>query len=168
MPFSKDQYIKSLEHRVVELKSILSAQGISELSSDHWKAFSPSPPTPTVHLGSEYEVGCPEDGLALVYCIWISPDEIFNITTSNGIYDCSIILFVITERLQAAKKHRNAFEVICQRVIDRMSEAPVRKPRDAISGLMAELVPSVNSFEIDMPFEVDNESVFSSVRSFQT
>ena len=38
MPFGKNQYIKSLERRVAELESILSTQGMAELSSDHWKA----------------------------------------------------------------------------------------------------------------------------------
>ncbi|KAK5655169.1 hypothetical protein OQA88_6068 [Cercophora sp. LCS_1] len=78
-------------------------------------------------------------GLTLAYCIWISPDDIFDISTNNGIHDCSIILFVIAERLQAAKKYRNAFEVIRQRLIDRVSEEQGWKPREAVVGLGEEL-----------------------------
>lgn len=73
-------------------------------------------------------------------------------TTSNGIHDCSIVLFVIAERVQSAKKYRNSFEVIRQRVIDQISRAPERRSREAVPGLTAELTPS------DMPFGVDNGS----------
>lgn len=97
-------------------------------------------------------------GLTLVYCIWISPDEIFDITTSNGIHDCSIVLFVIAERVRAAKKYRNAFEVIRQRVIDQVSDGSSRQPRQTMSGLVAELGPSVHSWELNQPFEVDHDS----------
>ncbi|KAK9792793.1 putative Zn(2)-C6 fungal-type domain-containing protein [Seiridium cardinale] len=97
-------------------------------------------------------------GLTLVYCIWISPDEIFDITTSNGIHDCSIVLFVIAERVRAARKYRNAFEVIRQRVIDQVSDRSSRQPRQAMSGLVDELGPSVHSWDVNQPFEVDHDS----------
>ena len=79
-------------------------------------------------------------------------------TTSNGIHDCSIVLFVIAERVQSAAKYRNAFEVIRQRVIDQIAQASDRRPREAVAGLTAELAPSAQSFEVNMPFEVDNGS----------
>lgn len=78
--------------------------------------------------------------------------------TSNGIHDCSIVLFVIAERVQSATKYRNAFEVIRQRVIDQIAQAPERRPREAVTGLTAELAPSAHTFEVNMPFEVDNGS----------
>lgn len=78
--------------------------------------------------------------------------------TSNGIHDCSIVLFVIAERVQSASKYRNAFEVIRQRVIDQIAQASERRPREAVAGLTAELAPSAQAFEVNMPFEVDNSS----------
>lgn len=42
-------------------------------------------------------------------------------TTSNEIDECSTILFVIALRVQLAKKYRNAFKVIRQKVIDEIS-----------------------------------------------
>jgi hypothetical protein len=89
-------------------------------------------------------------GLTLVYCLWISPEEIFDSTTSNGIHDCSIVLFVIADRVPAAKRYRNAFEVIRQRVIDRISTAPPteRRSRETVPGLTAELADSAS-----YPFE---------------
>lgn len=81
--------------------------------------------------------------------------------TSNGIHDCSIVLFVIAERVHSAKRYRNAFEVIRQRVIDTISQAPERRRRrEAVPGLVEELVaPSSCSMQQpNMPFEVDDSS----------
>ncbi|KAI1344645.1 fungal-specific transcription factor domain-containing protein [Xylariaceae sp. FL0016] len=97
-------------------------------------------------------------GLTLVYCIWISPNDIFDMTTSSGIHDCSIILFVIAERVHSAKKYRNAFEVIRQQVIDKIAQAPERQPREAVTGLNEVLAPSAHSFEPNTPFDVDMNS----------
>jgi hypothetical protein len=96
-------------------------------------------------------------GLTLIYCIWLSPDEIFNLATSNGIHDCSIILFVIAERVQAAAKYRNAFEVMRQQVIDQIAAAPEgRRPREVVRGLTTELAPTAQSFEVNMLYEVND------------
>ena len=99
-------------------------------------------------------------GLTFVYCIWLCPSDIFDMATSNGIHDCNIVLFVITERVPAATKYRNAFELIRQKIIGQIvSQAPDhRQPRAALSGLTDELAPSVHAFEVNMPFEVGNGS----------
>lgn len=100
-----------------------------------------------------------QPGLTLVYCIWLSPDDIFDMTTSNGIHDCSIVLFVIAERVQSAKRYRNAFEVIRQKVIDSISQATERRHRETVPGLTEELVaPSSYSLQPNMPFEVTDGS----------
>ena len=93
--------------------------------------------------------------------------------TSSGIHDCSIVLFVIAERVQSAAKYRNAFEVIRQQVIDQIADAPPsrrRRPREAVAGLTAELAPSAQSFELNMPFEVDdgNWEQFSQIITHMT
>ena len=59
----------------------------------------------------------------------------FDVVTSNGIHDCSILLFVIAERVPAAKKYRNAFETIRQRVVDQISLVPRNTTADATSSL---------------------------------
>lgn len=100
-------------------------------------------------------------GLTLVYCLWISPRDIFDATTSNGIHDCSIVLFVIAERVPAAKKYRNAFEVIRQRVIDRISEIGVgeERSRESVPGLTADLAAS-GCYTIDSNFQYGNGAQF--------
>lgn len=80
-------------------------------------------------------------GLTLIYCTWISPEEIFNSATSNDINACSIVLFVITERWPAAKKYRDIFEAIKQNVIDPLAEGRNQVPRQKISHLKS-IIPS--------------------------
>jgi hypothetical protein len=80
-------------------------------------------------------------GLTLIYCTWISPEEIFNSATSNDINACSIVLFVITERWPAAKKYRDAFEAVKQNVIDPLANGKSHGPRQAIL-LLKSVIPS--------------------------
>lgn len=61
---------------------------------------------------------------------------------SNGIHDCSVVLFVMAERVPAVKKYRNAFEAIRQRVIDHLAQSPRTGLREAVPGLTAQLAPS--------------------------
>lgn len=67
--------------------------------------------------------------LTLLYCMWLSPKKVYNISTSNDLIACSIMLYVITKRWPGARKYRDAFESIRQCVLDLIlsSEEP-RKP----------------------------------------
>lgn len=57
-------------------------------------------------------------GLTLIYCIWLSPLEVFTISANNDLNACSIVLYVITERWPGARKYRDAFDNIKQCVLD--------------------------------------------------
>jgi hypothetical protein len=100
-------------------------------------------------------------GLTLVYCLWFSPENVFDTTTSNGIHDCSVVLFVIAERVPAAKRYRNTFEVIRQRVIDRISAmGPTeRRSRETVPGLSADLAAS-RSFLFEPNYQTEAEGCF--------
>ncbi len=80
-------------------------------------------------------------GLTLIYCIWISPQEIFSITTSSGISACSIVLHVMAERWQGAKKYCDSFEFIRKSVLEFLGHQQKPVPRqelpDADPGLRA-------------------------------
>ncbi|KAK5701361.1 hypothetical protein LTR17_022644 [Elasticomyces elasticus] len=65
-------------------------------------------------------------GLTLVYCAWLSPEDIFNSSVSND---------VITERWPAARKYRDAFETVKQIVIDPLSDCQNHQPRRAVTTL---------------------------------
>jgi hypothetical protein len=60
-------------------------------------------------------------GLTLLYCIWLSPREIYSIPTSNDLNSCSIVLYIITERWPGAKKYRDAFEVLKQSILSKIA-----------------------------------------------
>ncbi|CAK7224838.1 hypothetical protein SCUCBS95973_005655 [Sporothrix curviconia] len=78
-------------------------------------------------------------GLTLIYCIWVDPTLIFNSTTSNDIYACSIVLFVITERWPGARKYRDAFDIIKQIVVDAIADGKHVGPRQTVVQLKTEL-----------------------------
>ncbi|CAK7238387.1 hypothetical protein SEUCBS140593_010634 [Sporothrix eucalyptigena] len=78
-------------------------------------------------------------GLTLIYCTWVDPTLIFNNTTSNDIYACSIVLFVITERWPGARKYRDAFDIIKQNVIDAIADGKHVGSRQTVVQLKTEL-----------------------------
>jgi len=49
-------------------------------------------------------------GLTLIYCMWHNPDEVMTSSATNALTDCTIMLYVMTERWPTAQKYRNAFE----------------------------------------------------------
>ncbi|KFA55431.1 hypothetical protein S40293_08905 [Stachybotrys chartarum IBT 40293] len=77
-------------------------------------------------------------GLTLLYCTWAAPKEIFNISNSNAISSCSIILYIITERWKGAQKYRDVFEAIKQSVLDSIDEGQY-EPRKVIESLKPRL-----------------------------
>ncbi|KAF2494129.1 hypothetical protein BU16DRAFT_619297 [Lophium mytilinum] len=78
-------------------------------------------------------------GLTLICCAWSSPSDIYTPATSNDINACSIVLFVMAERMHAAKKYRNAFEVVRAKIADQIAEGGMMAPRQAVGELTADL-----------------------------
>jgi len=60
--------------------------------------------------------------MTLIYCAWASPKEIFNIEASNDMNACSIVLYIITERLPYARKYRDVYETIKLMVTESIEE----------------------------------------------
>ncbi|KAK2759365.1 hypothetical protein FQN54_002843 [Arachnomyces sp. PD_36] len=77
-------------------------------------------------------------GLTLVYCCWIQPQLIYEFPNNENIASCSIMLFVITERVKTAEKYRNAFEIVKHRVVDQLARKG-GEPRQTIGGLTTDL-----------------------------
>ncbi|CAK7232464.1 hypothetical protein SBRCBS47491_008280 [Sporothrix bragantina] len=84
-------------------------------------------------------------GLTLIYCAWVDPTLIFNSTTSNDIYACSIVLFVITERWPGARKYRDAFDIIKQNVVDAIADGKHVGPRQTVVQLKTELQSTLST-----------------------
>ncbi|KUJ14911.1 uncharacterized protein LY89DRAFT_649498 [Mollisia scopiformis] len=80
-------------------------------------------------------------GLTLIYCTWISPEQIFSSVTSNDINAYSIVLFVITERWPAARKYRDTFEAVKHNVIGPLAEGKNHGPRQVVASLKS-IIPS--------------------------
>lgn len=87
-------------------------------------------------------------GLTLIYCTWVSPEEVFSSSISNDINACSIVLFVITERWPGARKYRDAFEVVKHNVVDLVAEGRHQKPRQVIEVLKSGLGSTLQSVEM--------------------
>jgi hypothetical protein len=85
-------------------------------------------------------------GLTLVYCTWLSPQEVFSITTSNDMNACSIVLYIITERWPGAKRYRDMYEAVKQSVLESIEESKY-EPRRAIKRLNTGLFTKIDDNE---------------------
>ncbi|KAH7303853.1 fungal-specific transcription factor domain-containing protein [Stachybotrys elegans] len=82
-------------------------------------------------------------GLTLLYCIWAAPNEVFGISTSNGLDSCSIVLYVIAERWVGARKFRDVFDVIKQSVMESIEQED--QPRRSIIDLRRQVIMALCS-----------------------
>lgn len=71
-------------------------------------------------------------GLTLIYCAWLAPAGFINATSS--LTDCSIMLYVMTERFPSARKYRDVFERIKTSVTD-LIEQGKHQPRKTVEVL---------------------------------
>ncbi|RDW85138.1 hypothetical protein BP6252_02728 [Coleophoma cylindrospora] len=68
-------------------------------------------------------------GLTLLYCYWLSPESI----AINPLTDCSIMLYVMTERWPSARKYRDVFEQIKDSVTGLVDQAQSSRRGSAAS-----------------------------------
>ena len=61
-------------------------------------------------------------GLTLVYCMWHDSSNSHAFKSVGALTDCSIILYVMTERWPASRKYRDLFEGVKKSVLDAISE----------------------------------------------
>lgn len=82
----------------------------------------------------------------MVYCTWALPQQIFNMSTSNDMNACSIVLYVITERWPGAKKYRDMYEDIKRNVLESIEENQYQ-PRHALKRLNSSIFKSMQRTE---------------------
>ncbi len=75
--------------------------------------------------------------------MWLAPSEVLN--AINPLTDCSIILFIITERLPAARKYRDIFEQIRKSVMDLVARGK-HQSRQAVD-MEAEVQEPLHTFD---------------------
>lgn len=85
-------------------------------------------------------------GLTILYCTWISPNELFTITNSNAMNACSIVLYIITERWPGAKRYRDMYEAVKGSVLESIEESKY-EPRRAIKRLNPDLLSAMSKNE---------------------
>ncbi len=61
-------------------------------------------------------------GFTLIYCICARP-TLYNLQNAGYIGACSTVLYVITEQWPSAKKYRDAFEIVVEKMGERRSDA---------------------------------------------
>ncbi|KAH8678294.1 fungal-specific transcription factor domain-containing protein [Xylariales sp. PMI_506] len=88
-------------------------------------------------------------GLTLVYCLWYKNSTTAAMANLNALNDCSILLYIMTERWNASSKYRDAFESIKRTVIELVSEGKNR-PRRTVAGMSDEVRDSLQGIDVGM------------------
>jgi hypothetical protein len=78
-------------------------------------------------------------GLTLVYCMWQDPASQSADKSLSALTDCSIMLYVMTERWPEARKYRDVFESIKRLVLNMIAEGK-HQPRKAVSMMNDEVL----------------------------
>ncbi|KAE9370898.1 hypothetical protein N431DRAFT_510353 [Stipitochalara longipes BDJ] len=93
-------------------------------------------------------------GLTLVYCVWHSPSHAA-IKTMSALSDCSIMLYIMTERWPNIKRYRDAFETIKRTVLELMADGKHQsKPTT-----MEDVFSSVQDFDLDMIGDINRDDL---------
>lgn len=96
-------------------------------------------------------------GLTLVYCMWQDCTNNNTFKSVGALTDCSIILYVMTERWPASKKYRDLFEVVKTSVLDAIAEGR-HMPRTAVSSLKDDMQTSLHNGGLHVNFTTETLS----------
>ncbi|KAH8880229.1 hypothetical protein GQ53DRAFT_774365 [Thozetella sp. PMI_491] len=75
-------------------------------------------------------------GLTIVYCLWHANSATIAMRNFNALNDCSIMLYIMTERWNSSHKYRDVFETIKRTVVDRISDGDI-PARQVIGGVVS-------------------------------
>lgn len=96
-------------------------------------------------------------GLTLVYCMWHAP-SITAIKSMSALSDCSIMLYLMTERWPNIKRYRDAFEAIKRTVLYLIAEEK-HEPRKVIPAIIGDVWSSLQSLDYDMIGEINHSEL---------
>ncbi|KAI4591449.1 hypothetical protein KJ359_005227 [Pestalotiopsis sp. 9143b] len=74
-------------------------------------------------------------GLTLIYCMWLEPQEVPYHASRSAITDCSIMLYVMSERWLEAQRYRNVFERTRISMFKIIAGDGSQQPRAALDGI---------------------------------
>jgi hypothetical protein len=86
--------------------------------------------------------------MTLVYCMWHDSSNSSGFKSVNALTDCSIILYVMTERWPAGIKYRDLFESVKKSVLDAIAEGK-HFPRTAVSSMKEGMQTTLQSLQVD-------------------
>lgn len=87
-------------------------------------------------------------GLTLVYCMWHDTSNSNEFKSFGALSDCSIILYVMTERWPASRKYRDIFEAVKKSVLDAISEGK-HIPRTALTTMKDDMQNSIPRLQVN-------------------
>lgn len=87
-------------------------------------------------------------GLTLVFCTWHAPAS-SAIKNMSALSDCSIMLYIMTERWPDIRRYRDAFEAIKRTVLSLITEDQ-HQPRKVISTTTSNTWLDLQSLDLDM------------------
>ncbi|RDI86727.1 hypothetical protein Vi05172_g3157 [Venturia inaequalis] len=87
-------------------------------------------------------------GLTLVYCMWQDASNVNSFRNFGALSDCSIILYVMTERWPASRKYRDIFEAVKKSVLDAISEGK-HIPRTAVTTMKDDMQNSIPMLQVN-------------------
>ncbi|RDW58435.1 hypothetical protein BP5796_12365 [Coleophoma crateriformis] len=96
-------------------------------------------------------------GLTLVYCMWHAPST-NAIKNMSALSDCSIILYIMTERWPNIKRYRDAFEAIKRKVLYLIAEDK-HQPGKAIPQSAGDIWSSLQGFDVEMMENINSDAV---------
>lgn len=96
-------------------------------------------------------------GLTLVYCMWHDFTHTNTFKSVGALTDCSIILYVMTERWPPSRKYRDLFEVVKTSVLDAIAEGK-HMPRTAVKSLKDDMQTSFQNGGLHVDFATESLS----------
>lgn len=91
-------------------------------------------------------------GLTLVYCMWHNSLNSTSFKSLSALGDCSIILYVMSERWPASRKYRDLFEAVKKSVIEAIEEGK-HIPRTAVTSMKDDMQTPLQSLPVDTTME---------------
>lgn len=90
-------------------------------------------------------------GLTILYCIWISPQDVLDIDANDNLNSCSIVLYVITERWPEAQRYRDAFEKTKRITLELIAEGKHRPRRQVNRQVETKLRSTLEEVDMNGP-----------------
>ncbi|RDW88310.1 hypothetical protein BP6252_00342 [Coleophoma cylindrospora] len=96
-------------------------------------------------------------GLTLIYCIWQAPSSAA-IKYMSSLSDCSIMLYIMTERWPIIRRYREVFEAIKRSVLHLIAEDK-HQPRQAIPIIADDVRTTIQGLEVNMAENINKDDL---------